>query len=252
MEMAFEKNKRHFFRTWRYSFFDSWICPLAYLKEQVLINSNFPEKKILVIPSGIDLKEFKPTNKVEAREKLGLPSERKIIGLIGRFESKKGQMLALEAMKNIRTDFLLLLVGEETLGQKSNYLNELKHYIREKKIEDKVQFLNFTQSPALVFNAINWTLMASDSETFGMVTLESMACGTPVIGSDSGGTKSLLNEGKLGILFEPKNPQDLAVKLNNALSSNLKFSEKELVNFTKEFDFNLVCEKIENLINCSN
>ncbi|MEN9914508.1 MAG: hypothetical protein RL528_1263, partial [Bacteroidota bacterium] len=85
-----------------------------------------------------------------------------------------------------------------------------------------------------------------------MVTLESMACGTPVIGSDSGGTKSLLNEGKLGILFEPKNPQDLAEKLNNALSSNLKFSEKELVNFTKEFDFNLVCEKIENLINCSN
>jgi glycosyltransferase involved in cell wall biosynthesis len=91
--------------------------------------------------------------------------------------------------------------------------------------------------------------MASYSETFGMVTLESMACGTPVIGSDSGGTKSLLNEGKLGILFEPKNPQDLAEKLNNALSSNLKFSEKELVNFAEEFDHNLICEKIENLIN---
>ena len=249
MEMAFEKNKRHFFRTWRYSFFDSWICPLAYLKEQVLINSNFPEKKILVIPSGIDLKEFKPTNKVEAREKLGLPNERKIIGLIGRFESKKGQMLVLKALQYIKTDFLLLLVGEETLGQKSNYLNELKHNIREKKLEDKVQFLNFTQSPVDVFNAIDWTLMASYSETFGMVTLESMACGTPVIGSDSGGTKSLLNEGELGILFEPKNPQDLAEKLNNALSSNLKFSEKELVNFAEEFDYNLVCEKIENLIN---
>ncbi|NBU90027.1 MAG: glycosyltransferase family 1 protein [Flavobacteriia bacterium] len=249
MEMAFEKNKRHFFRTWRYSFFDSWICPLAYLKEQVLINSNFPEKKILVIPSGIDLKEFKPTNKVEAREKLGLPSERKIIGLIGRFESKKGQMLALEAMKYVTTDFLLLLVGEETLDQKSNYLNELKQYTREQKLEDKVQFLNFTQSPADVFNAIDWTLMASYSETFGMVTLESMACGTAVIGSNTGGTKSLLNEGGLGVFFETKNPQDLAEKLNNALSSNLKFSEKELVNFAKEFDHNLVCEKIENIIN---
>jgi glycosyltransferase involved in cell wall biosynthesis len=249
MEMAFEKNKRHFFRTWRYSFFDSWICPLAYLKEQVLMNSNFPEKKIFVIPSGIDLKEFKPTNKFEAREKLGLPNERKIIGLIGRFESKKGQMLALEAMRYVTTDFLLLLVGEETLDQKSNYLDELKHYIREQKLEDKVQFLNFTQSPAVVFNAIDWTLMASYSETFGMVTLESMACGTPVIGSNTGGTKSLLNEGGLGVLFETKNPQDLAEKLNNALSSNHKFSEKELVNFTKEFDYNLVCEKIENLIN---
>ena len=248
MEMAFEKNKRHFFRTWRYSFFNSWICPLVYLKEQVLINSNFPEKKILIIPSGIDLREFRPLDKISSREKLGLPNGRKIIGLIGRFESKKGQMLALEAMKYVATDLLLLLVGEETLDQKSNYLNELKHYIREQKLEDKVQFLNFTQSPADVFNAIDWTLMASYSETFGMVTLESMACGTPVIGSNTGGTKSLLNEGKLGILFEPKNPQDLAEKLKNALSSNLKFSEKELVNFTKEFDYNLICEKIENLI----
>ncbi len=252
MEMAFEKNKRHFFRTWRYSFFNSWICPLVYLKEQVLINSNFPEKKILIIPSGIDLKEFKPTNKVEAREKLGLPNERKIIGLIGRFESKKGQMLALEAMRYVTTDFLLLLVGEETLDQKSNYLNELKHYIRKQKLENKVQFLNFTQSPAVVFNAIDWTLMASYSETFGMVTLESMACGTPVIGSNKGGTKSLLNEGKLGILFEPKNPQDLAEKLNNVLSSNHKFSEKELVNFANEFDYNKICERVEKLLKTNN
>ena len=90
--------------------------------------------------------------------------------------------------------------------------------------------------------------MASYSETFGMVTLESMACGTPVIGSNKGGTKSLLNEGKLGILFEPKNPKDLAEKLNYVLSGNLQFREKELVNFSQEFDYNLICEKIENLI----
>ena len=252
MEMAFEKNKRHFFRTWRYSFFDSWICPLAYLKEQVLMNSSFPEKKILVIPSGIDLKEFKPANKVEAREKLGLPNERKIIGLIGRFESKKGQMLALEAMRYVTTDFLLLLVGEETLDQKSNYLNELKHYIREQKLEEKVQFLNFTQSPADVFNAIDWTLMASYSETFGMVTLESMACGTPVIGSASGGTKSLLNEGKLGLLFETKNPQDLAEKLNNVLTTPSLISKSQLVDSAHSFDYNKICERVEKLLKTNN
>ena len=248
MEMAFVQNKRHFFRTWRYSFFDSWICPLAYLKEQVLINSNFPEKKIHIIPSGIDLKEFKPTNKVEAREKLGLPSERKIIGLIGRFESKKGQMLALEAMRYVTTDFLLLLVGEETLDQKSNYLNELKHYIREQKLEDKLQFLNFTQSPADVFNAIDWTLMASYSETFGMVTLESMACGTPVIGSKTGGTKSLLNEGKLGVLFDPNNAQDLAEKINLALSEKKVIEKTKLISFIQTYDFNQVCSMVEKLL----
>ena len=249
MEMAFAQNKRHFFRTWRYSFFDSWICPLPYLKDQVLMNSYFPEKKIHIIPPGIDLREFRPLDKVYSREKLGLPSKGKIVGLISRIESKKGQMLALKALQYIKTDFLLLLVGEETLDKKSSYLEELKNYIHSQKLENKVQFLNFTQSPADVFNAIDWTLMASDSETFGMVTLESMACGTPVIGSNTGGTKSLLNEGKLGVLFETKNPRDLAEKLNYVLSGSNKFCEKELVNFSQEFDYNLVCEKIENLIN---
>ena len=249
MEMAFEKNKRHFFRTWRYSFFDSWICPLPYLKDQVLWNSAFPEKKIHIIPPGIDLREFRPLDKISSREKLGLPIKQKIVGLIGRIESKKGQMLALKALQYIKTDFLLLLVGEETLDKKSTYLEELKNYILAKKLENKVQFLNFSQSPTDVFNAIDFTLMASDSETFGMVTLESMACGTPVIGSNKGGTKSLLNEGGLGVLFESKNPRDLAEKLNSALSTNLKFSKNELVNFAKEFDYNLICEKIENLIN---
>ena len=248
MEMAFVQNKRHFFRTWRYSFFDSWLCPLAYLKEQVLINSDFPKKKILVIPSGIDLKEFKPTNKIEAREKLGLPNERKIIGLIGRFESKKGQMLALEAMKYVTTDFLLLLVGEETLDQKSNYLNELKRYIREQKLEDKVQFLNFTKSPADVFNAIDWTLMASYSETFGMVTLESMACGTPVVGSNTGGTKSLLDYGRLGVLFDPNNAQDLAEKINLALSEKKVIEKTKLISFIQTYDFNQVCSMVEKLL----
>ena len=216
------------------------------------MNSKFPEKKIIIIPSGIYLKEFKPTNNVEAREKLGLPNERKIIGLIGRFESKKGQMLALEAMRYVTTDFLLLLVGEETLDQKSNYLDELKHYITEQKLEDKIQFLNFTQSPADVFNAIDWTLMASYSETFGMVTLESMACGTPVIGSDSGGTNSLLNDGELGVLFETKNLQDLAEKLNHVLTTPTLISKSELVAYALTFDYNKICERVEKLLKTNN
>jgi glycosyltransferase involved in cell wall biosynthesis len=82
-----------------------------------------------------------------------------------------------------------------------------------------------------------------------MVTLESIACGTPVIGSNTGGTKSLLNEGKLGILFEPKNPQDLAEKLNYVLTTPSLISKSQLVASAQTFDYNLICEKIENLIN---
>jgi glycosyltransferase involved in cell wall biosynthesis len=252
MEMALLNNKRHFFRTWRYSLFDSWVCPLPYLKEQVLKNTKFVESKIHIIRSGIDLKEFQPLDKVSAREKLGLPSNRKIIGLVGRLEDRKGQMLALESLQYVKTDFLLLLVGEETRESKSDYLSELKKYIHLKKLDNRVKFLNFTKSPALIFNALDWTLMASDSETFGMVTLESMACGTPVIGSNTGGTKSLLEEGRLGVLFEPKNPLDLAEKLNYVLTTPSLISKSELVNSANLYDYNKVCERIEKLLEINN
>ena len=248
MEMALNNSKRHFFRTWRYSFFDSWVCTLPYLKEQVEKNTKFSAHKIQIIPSGIDLNEFYPLDKVSSREKLGLPINHNIIGLIGRIEDKKGQMLALKALQYTETDFLLLFVGEETRDSKSNYRKELEIYMKEQDLGGRVQFLNFKQNPSLVFSALDWTLMASDSETFGMVTLESIACGTPVIGSNAGGTISLLKNGELGILFETKNPQDLAEKINTALLGNKKFCKKELINFAKEFDYNLVCEKIGRLI----
>jgi len=103
-----------------------------------------------------------------------------------------------------------------------------------------------------VFNAIDWTLMASYSETFGMVTLESMACGTPVIGSNTGGTKSLLNEGKLGILFEPKNSQDLAEKLNYVLTTPSLISKTQLVASAQTFDYNKICERVEKLLKTNN
>ena len=94
--------------------------------------------------------------------------------------------------------------------------------------------------------------MASYSETFGMVTLESMACGTPVIGSDSGGTNSLLNDGELCVLFETKNLQDLAEKLNYVLTTPSLISKSELVNSANLYDYNKVCERIEKLLEINN
>jgi glycosyltransferase involved in cell wall biosynthesis len=79
-----------------------------------------------------------------------------------------------------------------------------------------------------------------------------MACGTPVIGSDSGGTKSLLNEGKLGLLFETKNPQDLAEKLNNVLTTPSLISKSQLVDSAHSFDYNKICERVEKLLKTNN
>jgi glycosyltransferase involved in cell wall biosynthesis len=115
-------------------------------------------------------------------------------------------------------------------------------------LQDRIHFLPFQENPFRVFNALDFTLMTSDSETFGMVTLESMAQGTPVIGSNAGGTPELLNFGELGLLYQTKSAEDLAKKFDLAASGKVFFSSAELKKRASYFDSNKVCEMVEKLL----
>ncbi len=102
-----------------------------------------------------------------------------------------------------------------------------------------------------VYNAFDWTLMTSDSETFGMVTIESMAQGTPVIGSNAGGTSELLDFGNAGLLFETKNEIDLAEKMKLALEKKVLLSKEILSDATLKFNRIHVVEEVERLLKSS-
>ena len=94
--------------------------------------------------------------------------------------------------------------------------------------------------------------MASKAETVGMVTLESLASNTPVIGSNAGGTIELLQNGKLGYLFEPENSESLAHEISCFLKKEKKWLDHELEQSIAKFDHQRVIQQIENhLINFS-
>ena len=90
------------------------------------------------------------------------------------------------------------------------------------------------------------TVMASKSESVGMVTLESLASNTPVIGSNAGGTIELLENGKLGFLFEPGNAESLAEAITHFFDTEKKWPKHELVQSTEKFDHHSVIEQVEN------
>jgi len=81
-----------------------------------------------------------------------------------------------------------------------------------------------------------------------MVTIESMAQGTPVIGSNAGGTPELLHFGKLGLLYETKNEFDLAEKMKMALEKAVNFDKILLQNAVQLFNQQAICRKVEELI----
>ena len=249
MEMEFGAPKKQFFRTLRYSYFNSWNCPLEYLKKQVLENAKVPSHKINVIPSGLDFDSITQNSKTQSRNLLMLPEDDFLFGIVGRIDPKKGQLYALKATQLLSDyKFKLVIVGEETPDAPSSYLKEIKAFIEANKLEEKILFLPFQKNPMDVFNAFDWTLMTSDSETFGMVTIETMAQGTPVIGSNAGGTSELLDFGNAGLLFETKNEIDLAEKMKLALEKKTPFELTTFRNSISKFNSNEVCEKVEKML----
>jgi D-inositol-3-phosphate glycosyltransferase len=249
MEMDFGTQKKQFFRTWRYSFFSSWNCPLEYLKKQVELNTNVDKKKINVIPSGLEIEKIISHEKRDARLQLNLPLDAFFFGIVGRIDRKKGQILALEAMlKSNFDDYHLCIVGEQTANVSDTYFNELKCFVIDNELENRVHFLPFQSDVATAFSTFDWTILPSDSETFGMVTIESMACGSPVLGSNAGGTTELILDGKNGLLFETKNSSDLASKMDIILSKKAVLSRDEIRNSVRKFDHHLVCEMVEKLL----
>jgi glycosyltransferase involved in cell wall biosynthesis len=249
MEMEFGAPKKQFFRTLRYSFFTSWNCPLEHLKKQVLENSSVDPNKINVIPSGIDLTHVLSETKVESREKLGWTPDKIYFGLVGRFDVLKGHELVIEAMKRTKSkNFEVFFVGERTKDNTNDYDEFIRMKVFEKNLQNRVHFLPFQENPFRVFNALDFTLMTSHSETFGMVTLESMAQGTPVIGSNAGGTPELLNFGELGLLYQTKSAVDLTEKFDLAASGQIVFNRAELNKRATHFDSNKVCEMVEKLL----
>jgi len=247
MEMMFQGKKRQFFRTIRYSFLSSWICSLEYMKNYVLSATNVRSEKVCVIPSALDFSELSLLSKSEARKHLHLPEDTVIYGMIGRIDRKKRLELAVLALEQLQSpNHHLIFVGEETPDSRDSYQQELLKLIRERKIEKQVHFYGFTRETGPFYRAIDALIMASDYETFGMGTIESMAHHTPVIASNAGGSKELLKTFPAGILFEPGDFFSLSQALMSldTIDSNI-FHDRA---FQHHFDHHRICEIIETRI----
>ncbi len=255
MEMQLGVNKTNWLHTLRFSQFDLWSCPLAWLQSQVLSKTKFDFNKTVVIPSALDLSPFQAVpknaeNQKEARKLLGLPENAAIIGLIGRFDPQKGQVLLLEALNACNDkEVCVCLLGEPTLGEGMTYTEKIGKTIDENQLQNRVFIRPFREDIATFYKAIDAFVMASKAETFGMVTIEAMASGVPTIGSNAGGTPEILQYGKLGFLFEPLNATSLANSIDDFLNNRGQISASVLMETAKKYDHLEVCAAVETALN---
>jgi glycosyltransferase involved in cell wall biosynthesis len=249
MEMQFSFPKKQFFRTWRYKFIDAWCCPLSYLKEQVIENTRMNPSKIHVVPSGIDFAKIQLLDKQKVRGSLDLPDSAFIYGVLGRIDPKKGQKLAVEAFGEIsdKNNFLWIM-GKQSNTKNLDYQLSLEQSITENNINQNIRLNSFSENISEFFSAIDALVVPSVNETVGMVTIESLAYQIPVIGTNSGGTREIIQDGKNGLLFHPNSVQDLKLKMKEIDLFNQQCDKNRLLESVNRFDKNKTCNLVEEII----
>lgn len=249
MEMQLGVKKTNLLHTLRFRKIDLWSCPLNWLKSQVETMTKMDPSKVVVIPSGLNLSHFHTEiSQADARTNLELPADKKILGMIGRFDPAKGQLLLLEALKSIQDpNVCVCLLGEPTRNEGSEYFEQIKSIIKENNLGNRVFIRPFRDDIVTFYRAIDAFVMASKAETFGMVTIEAMASGTPTIGSNAGGTPEILGKGTFGYLFKTLNVKSLTETIEQFLKSDT-ISKEVLLQEVKKYDHHRVCSAIENAL----
>lgn len=225
----------------------SWIERTAYeaadgviavsneMKRDVMELYGIPADRVQVIYNGIDPDFYTPTHEPTVLEKFGIDPEKPFILFVGRITRQKGISQLIGAIPHIRPDVQIVLCAgapdtKELAAECESKIQSLQQtrkgifWIQEMMNHKDLRVL-YTYATAFVTPSLY--------EPFGIINLEAMSCGTPVVGSAVGGIPEIIVEGKTGFLvpleatsstnFEPKNPEKfqhaLAEKLNTLLDN---------------------------------
>ncbi|MBI2197331.1 MAG: glycosyltransferase [Candidatus Rokubacteria bacterium] len=157
--------------------------------------------RIAVIPCGVDTELFRPMPQLEAKRLLALPPDPLLL-YVGRLQPIKGLETLLEAMTALDGAAQLLIVGGDQDEPENGHADYLRERVSVLGLRERVSFLGAQPQERLrlFYAAADATVMPSYYESFGMVALEAMACGSPVIASRVGGLTTTVRDGVTGFL----------------------------------------------------
>ncbi len=186
--------------------------------------------KVTIIPPGVDLVRFTPVDKAIAKEQVGIPSHHQNLIFAGRIEPLKGIDTLLKAICLIRSrhprlvdDVCVAIIGGDPWAASPDAemarLQQMRHDLG---IGDLVTFIGAKDQDVLpyYYAAADAVIMPSHYESFGMVALEAMAMGTPVIASEVGGLAFLVQDGRNGYLVPSRDPEALAERIYELLTNH--------------------------------
>ena len=237
-----------------------WLEKSVYRRSQqfIVLSSTFrdvlhreyqvPLDKIHIIPGGVDIDRFNiDISSIKARKELGWHQDRPIIFCIRRLAKRMGLENLISAMVVVRDrhpEILLYIAGKGILAK------TLQAQIEELRLTNNVKLLGYVSDEQLplCYRAANFSVVPTVAlEGFGLIVVESLAAGTPVLGTPIGGIPEILRPFSEDLVFEDCSPEKLAMGINEALSGDriLPNSEDCLDYVQTNYNWNAIAQKIK-------
>ena len=214
-------SKRDPFHTLIYRRLDALIVMSETLRQNVVHTQRLRERQLKTVRLGLDFEKFDP-DRVDAkrqRAQWGADDDTVVIGMVGRIDPAKGQSTFIKAaagltkMEGIQQKFKFVIVGEQTLGQTSAYLEELQKMVAQFHLQNEIFFAGYQQDIPEVMDAFDIFVMPSRQEAFGLVAIEAMAMCCPIVITNGGSAAEIVGNEEFGLLFRPQDAFDLQRQL---------------------------------------
>jgi glycosyltransferase involved in cell wall biosynthesis len=188
---------------------------------QNLIELDVPDEKISIVHDAVDARIFAPLGRLDACAEFDLPPGRPSFGIFGRLVPWKGIGEFVRAARMVcdrMPEAVAFIVGHVSDGDQQ-YLQEVKDLVGRLGMEENVIFTGYRQDVPELMSCMDVVVHASiRPEPFGMVVIEGMLMGKPVVATRAGGPLDIVVDGETGFLVEPADPQAMAERLLLLLS----------------------------------
>ncbi len=221
-----------------------FICISKAMKSD-MIKLGIKKNKLVLISNGVDLERFKRHNSDQKKRDLGISNLGPVIGTVGRMVTEKGQVYLIEALKKIKNNFQdikCLFVGEGPM------LKELRQKAYALGINDCCVFTGAVTDIESIYPILDVFVLPSLREPFGLALLEAMACGIPIIATNTGGPNDIISDGVNGFLIPAMDSDAISFKLkfllqNNSICKSIGINGRKAA--IKNFDVKNTVKRIE-------
>jgi glycosyltransferase involved in cell wall biosynthesis len=203
------------------------------------------KNKILDLPNGIDIEKFSKNDKnivSQFKKKFGIKKD--FLLYVGRIHESKGLQYVVDAIKSL--DIQLIIIGTD-----SGYKESLEKKIRMLNLQNKIKFIGPLEERYLIsaYKSCKAFVLFSEWEGFGIVVIEAMAAGKPVIVSNRGSLPHLVKDGKNGIVVKFKDVKDLKDKIKFILENEKEAKKiaKKGKEFSKDYSWKKIINKLEKI-----